>query len=287
MKKSSVLLICSVTLLLVRFAPPAQAWGWITHRGVVKVAYDELPAEIRARLDWDAIYDGSTLPDRDHSYHQSTGAEWLERAREDILKGDYYNASLALGVASHLIADDVALPHCESVWSIINYDEHSEFENQGKPLSPARPCLISNFDLEQALKEYSDNALDKWQEWTQTSSTSIVQEGVDLAASYTFNAWYQVLETVPVAEPIKELLLWCIAGIATVCVASAAVIVVRRGHVQWYIYQNGKKYGPVNAKLLCKWIGESRVKGDTLVWRKSMEGWRKIEEIESFKSSFH
>jgi hypothetical protein len=101
---------------------------------------------------------------------------------------------LDLGIAAHIIADSVTLVHNIS-WT----DLHYEYEDQGAQLTPAEPSGIQNFSLEQKLTEYYSGAQAKWQSWLGTRDQAIVQEGVDFAASYTYNAWCQALGIVPSA----------------------------------------------------------------------------------------
>lgn len=58
------------------------------------------------------------------------------------------------------------------------------------------------------------------------------------------------------------------------------------GRGKWHVHQAGKRYGPVDTKVLQKWIDRGRVKEDVLVWREGMEKWEKITEIEQFRSRF-
>jgi|GEM_PF-3485241 len=55
---------------------------------------------------------------------------------------------------------------------------------------------------------------------------------------------------------------------------------------KWYLYQDGKKYGPYNETHLRTFIREGRTKEDALIWRKGMKSWEKIAEVESFQSYF-
>lgn len=55
---------------------------------------------------------------------------------------------------------------------------------------------------------------------------------------------------------------------------------------KWYLYQNGKKYGPFSEKTFCAAIDRGKLKNDVLVWRRGMKGYRRITEVEPFKSCF-
>jgi len=210
MKKLHIVLCI---FLLLALAPQTSAWAGKTHRDVVQVAYQELPENVKTLLNYSKIYDGSTWPDKYRTepdpYGQtfpSTGhiqpnsreraAYWLAQAENYFKDNKYDNASLALGIAAHYIADSVTLVHNIS-WT----DLHSDYEDQGAQLTPAEPSGIENFNLEQKLTEYHSGAQAKWQSWLGTRDQAIVQEGVNFAASYTYNAWCQVLGVVPTILP--------------------------------------------------------------------------------------
>jgi len=57
-----------------------------------------------------------------------------------------------------------------------------------------------------------------------------------------------------------------------------------KGRGKWQVHQDGKKYGPVDTGTLQKWVEQGRIKRGALVWRKGMEKWGKITEIEQFRS---
>lgn len=198
--------------LLLALAPQANAWEGKTHQDVVDVAYQELPENVRALLSYIRVYEGATWPDRYRTdpnpygltfpsipCHVQPGSRgqaalWLAQAENYYQDNLYDNASLALGIAAHIIADSVTLVHNIS-WT----DLHYEYEDKGAQLTPAEPLGIQNFDLEQKLTEYYSGAQAKWQSWLGTRDQAIVQEGVDFAASYTYNAWCQALGIVPSA----------------------------------------------------------------------------------------
>lgn len=196
-------------LLLLALAPQARAWNWKTHWDVVQVAYQELPENVKAVLSYTMIYEGAVWPDRyrntpdpygrtfPSSGHIQTASRaqatyWLEQAGGYYMDNDYDNAALALGIAAHYISDSVALVH-NIGWT----DLHEEFEDQGESFTPTKPLGIHNFNLEQKLTEYYTGAQSKWQRWLSTRDQTIVKEGVNLAASYTYNAWCQALDIVP------------------------------------------------------------------------------------------
>jgi len=202
MKKMYLILAVIALLALV---PMAKAWEGSTHQAVADAAYNELPENVRTHLDYTWISDGSRWPDWyrtdpdpwDRTFpssgHIQPGSRmqaksWLLMAKNRYEENDYDNASLYLGIASHYIADSVTLVH-NIGWT----DLHYEYEGQGASLIPAEPTPIENFDLDEKLTEYNKAAQDTWQRWLSTRDVAIVQEGVDLAAAYTYNAWCQAL----------------------------------------------------------------------------------------------
>ncbi|GEM_PF-3301178 len=234
------ILILPVLLLLL--APQACAWRRITHEAIAEAAYQELPENLKDLLDRDKIIEGSTWPDRyrhdpdpygrtfpDHFPRASiTQAEsWLEMAKNSYLDKDYGNAGLHLGIACHYIADSTCLAHNPPY--AYDWDKHGEFEQQGVGLSPAVPTSIAGFNLRQKLTGFYNAAPTVWQRWLSTRDQEIAQEGVDLAASYTYNAWCQALNVPPrEAQGITLIDFRVIAGIALVALVVVIVIGMRR-----------------------------------------------------------
>lgn len=227
-------------VLLVLLASQAYAWKWTTHRAVAKAAYDQLPENVRIHLSYTTIKDGSTWPDeyRDtpdpygrtfpSKWHIQPGsrtqaAYWLTEAKNRYENGDYDNASLYLGIAAHLIADSTALVH-NIGWT----DLHDEFEQEGANISPATPSGISGFDLAQKLTEFYNAAPAKWQQWLGSRDPSIVQEGVDAAASYTYNAWCQALGVTPHYATSLSIDFRLIAAIVLVVLVIAVAVGIKR-----------------------------------------------------------
>jgi len=234
-------LILSAFLLLA-LIPQTQAWKWETHQRVAQEAFDALPENIRQNLVWSAIYEGSTWPDKykdvpdpygrtfpDHFPPASiTQAEyWLERAKESYLDGDYNNASLYLGIASHYIADSASLAHNPP--HAYDWDKHEEFEQRGAGLWPAVPTLIAGFNLRQKLTEFYNAAPTVWQRWLDARAQAIVQEGVDLSASYTYNAWYEKLVgAIPSQEAQPSDVPVVAVGVAFAALAAAIAVGMKR-----------------------------------------------------------
>ncbi|MDI6883526.1 MAG: phospholipase D-like domain-containing protein [Hadesarchaea archaeon] len=77
-----------------------------------------------------------------------------------------------------------------------------------------------------------------------------------------------------------------VAGAASALIALLAAVILGRGFRglgRWYLYQEGKRYGPVSTALLRRWIEERRVKEGALIWRKGMKDWKNVFETEPFK----
>ena len=228
--------------LLLALAPQTRAWNWKTHWDVVEAAYQELPENVKAVLSYTIIYEGAVWPDKYRTTPDPYGrtfpssghiqpasreqaAYWLGQAGEYYRDNDYDNAALALGIAAHHIADSVALVH-NIGWT----DLHEEFEDQGELCTPTKPVGIPNFDLEQKLTEHYNGAQAKWQQWLGSRDQSIVQEGVDLAAPYTYNAWCQTLGVTPreAQETGLSIDFRLIAGIILVVLVAVIVIGMKR-----------------------------------------------------------
>jgi hypothetical protein len=218
--------ILPIVLLL---TPAAQAWGWDTHKNITDVAYDSLPDNIKDLLTPSKIEEGWKAPDDwgDHphmfpdKYPQAVDA--LEKAKEYYQTDQYSDASFWLGVAAHYIQDMVSLPHC--VYGE-TYEEHVYFESTvARTLSIAAPSLVENFDLFGQLYTYNNQSRQKWDDWLATENTVYVQEGLDLAASLTYNAWYQTLaNVVPAEAPSLPLLPVATAGAVTALIIMVILV---------------------------------------------------------------
>ena len=242
MKKTYLILTAVLLLLLV---PGANAWKWSTHRAVARAAYEELPENIRIYLNDTIIEDGSTWPDEyrntpdpygrtfPSSGHIQPGsraqaAYWLTEAGNRYWENDFDNASLYLGIAAHYIADSMCLVHNVPY----NEEKHDLYESQGAYLTPAEPTAIPNFNLEQKLTEYHSEANGKYQSWVSSQYPSIVQDGVDLSASYTYNAWCQTLGApLPEAQGASSFVDFrLIAGVALVIL----IVIIAVGAKRFY-----------------------------------------------------
>lgn len=223
----------SSILLVLALASQVQAWGWDAHGNIIDAAYDALPDNIRELLVPYKIEDGWKAPDDPwgdyphtfpDKYDDTVNA--LEKAREYYRKGRYSDSSFWLGVAAHYIQDMVTLPHCVYGES---WDQHVYFESTvAETLPITTPSRIDNFNLYNELYAYNELAQQKWDAWLDnTENTYYVQEGLDLAASLTYNAWLQTLENVVPLEgeawPVDPRLLAAVAlAVVIVCVAIGA-----------------------------------------------------------------
>jgi hypothetical protein len=232
--KKTYLILTAVLLLLL--APQASAWGHTTHKAVARAAYEELPENVRIHLIYTRIEYGSTLPDTDRQTYpdhaqpgsRAQAAYWLTEAGSRYRKNDFDGASLALGIAAHYIADSMCLVHNVPY----NPEKHYLYESQGAYLIPAKPAAIPNFNLEQKLTEYHNGASEKYRSWLSGQDPSIVQEGVDLAASYTYNAWCQTLGApLPEAQGASSFVDFrLIAGVALVIL----IVIIAVGAKRFY-----------------------------------------------------
>jgi hypothetical protein len=299
-----------IIVLLLAPASRVQAWGWDVHENITDAAYGALPHDIKFLLIPSKIEEGLMAPDvvwEDYPHrfpdkYQPT-IDSLEKAKDHYQRGQYSDASFWLGVAAHYIQDMVSLPHC--VYGE-TYEQHVYFESTvARTLPIVTPSRVENFDLYGELAAYNNRAQQKWNSWLATENTVYVQEGLDLAVSLTYNAWYRTLENVvptlesvmPTEAPSLPLLPVAIAG----AVAALVIMVIlvwwwRTGSVavgghpakarRWYLYRNNKRYGPYSVADLHRYIAGGRVKEDTLVWRKGMKSWKKISEVKTFKCRF-
>ncbi len=50
----------------------------------------------------------------------------------------------------------------------------------------------------------------------------------------------------------------------------------------WYVFKEGRKYGPVDLKTVKEWIREGRLTVNDLVWTSSFDNWKKIKDVDDF-----
>ncbi|MFQ6050939.1 MAG: tetrahydromethanopterin S-methyltransferase subunit A [Candidatus Hydrothermarchaeota archaeon] len=50
----------------------------------------------------------------------------------------------------------------------------------------------------------------------------------------------------------------------------------------WYVFKEGRKYGPVDLKTVKEWIREGRLTVHDLVWTSSFDNWKKIKDVDDF-----
>lgn len=224
MKLSCVL---SVALLLV-LAPQATAWG--VHEDITEIAYEALPENLKSLLVFSEMVGGVRAPDFEwkdfqlhrfpEGYQQAVNA--LERAREYYERAQYADASFWLGAGAHYIQDMVCLPHCVYGETM---DQHTYFETYvARTLEVATPSRLENFDLYRELQAYVNAAQQKWEDWLATENKAYVQEGLDLAALLTYNAWIETLEDVTPLAELVGLEVWVSAGVVLLI---SCVLVVR------------------------------------------------------------
>lgn len=201
-------IIWLLPFVLLALVPNTYAWKWKTHYDVVEAAFNALPPEVRNNLNLDEIKRGSIAPDKDDFGHPHTypntlfqALYWLENARKEYSAGRYGNASYALGVASHFIADSTVVPYHNV--QIENFELHDEYEAIGAQFEPAPPSYIENFFLPSSLGTFNENADDRLSLWIASGSdkrASMVKEDIDRAATFTYNAWVHKLGIVQGSE---------------------------------------------------------------------------------------
>ncbi|MEW6221829.1 MAG: hypothetical protein AB1476_00700 [Candidatus Hadarchaeota archaeon] len=103
---------------------------------------------------------------------------------------------------------------------------HEVYETQGEQFYPAEPWGVAGFNLEQKLADYYSGASAKWQSWQSTRDPKIVSEGVDLAASYTYNAWGQALGVSLPVQPAQEIQPGQLGQPINLELAAAAAIII-------------------------------------------------------------
>ncbi|MEW6592183.1 MAG: zinc dependent phospholipase C family protein [Candidatus Hadarchaeota archaeon] len=238
-------------LLLLATARGAQAWNGKTHQDIAEAAHQKLPDNLRLLLSYTTVQEGAVWPDRYRTTPDPSGRtfpssghiqpasraqadNWLKQAENRYLENDLENAALYLGIAAHLISDSVTLVH-NIDWTNL----HEVYEAQGEQFYPAEPWGIAGFNLEQKLAEYYNGASAKWQSWQSTRDPNIVSEGVDLAASYTYNSWSQALGISPQMQP-EQLNQPINLGLA----ATAAIVILVVAAAAFYRhYRHGKSSG--------------------------------------------
>jgi hypothetical protein len=173
------------------FAPVSDAWTWSTHSSIVDSTYYSLPNSIHSKLSLSAMRDGSNDPDqifhdyRDHSYPYSYNKAiyYLNQGSSYYKQKKYYLASKSFGIASHYISDTFSAPHCVSGESS---SQHQAYENQASKLKPHVTAVNGNLKL-LMYQGYTSEKSD-WTKWQKTHSTSYTQKDLNRAASITFMA---------------------------------------------------------------------------------------------------
>jgi len=218
-------------LLLLALVPQTYAWKLKTHYDVAEAAYNALPQEVRDNLNLDEIKRGSVAPDNEsfgqHHRYPNTVTQtqyWLGYALDEYLAGGYDNASYALGVACHFIADSTVVPYHNV--SIQNFELHDEYEATGAGFTPASPSYIENFNISAALTAFNQGAYNRLSLWTASETSkkaSMVREDVDRAATFTYNAWVQ---TLGIEVPVSKSSIFIDARVIAVIVLVVIVVVI-------------------------------------------------------------
>ena len=109
-----------ITLFLILLLTPVvSAWNWDTHQAFDDSVYYRLDDNIKSKLNLGLMEYGSIIPDKEfkdftrHSFPLAIkqAEYWIEKARDNLHDGDYNNASLSFGIASHYIVDSFSAPH--------------------------------------------------------------------------------------------------------------------------------------------------------------------------------
>lgn len=171
-------------------APSAEAWTWKTHSNIVDVSYNNMPKDIKQKLNFASMRDGSNDPDekfKDFGYHSypksyDKAIYWLNRGKDSYRRGDYNYASYCFGVASHYISDTFSAPHCVSGESS---SLHTKYENQANSLTPK--VWYMNGDLKTIMYNGYKQGIISWNNWVRYQNQKYVQNDLDrgAAASYT------------------------------------------------------------------------------------------------------
>ncbi len=196
-------------LVVIAIVQPAGAWNGSNHEDIADHAFQALSENTRTLLLSSMISDGSKWPDwyrttmdSENRMFPSTlhiqptsrnsAKTWLSMAENYFRENDYSNASLSLGIAAHFISDSVVPLH-NIGWN----DLHETFESAAEEFTPAEPKGLDNFDLEQCLVRYNENAQAYWDAWENARDPGVIQYSLDLASYYVYNAWCDALGVAP------------------------------------------------------------------------------------------
>jgi hypothetical protein len=186
MNKDIYIKLFLTLLFLILAMPSAGAWSWQTHSDIIDSVYYNLPTDVQQKLNLEIMRDGSNDPDEKfkdftrHSFPKSydEAKSWLDKAKSAYDKGDYNEASLDYGIATHYISDTFSAPHSVSKESS---SEHSSYEDQAKKLKPV--ANYSSGDLRTKMEEGYKQGQNSWNEWLNTKNNDIIQNNLNQAAS--------------------------------------------------------------------------------------------------------
>ena len=146
-----------------------SAWNWPTHKEFATKVYDGFPVEFKNNLNLSLIQDGAIIPDsvfKDYSNHSYPNSVenvdyWLNRSVSDYSKGDYANASLEFGIASHYLSDSFSAPHNIAGEE---YRDHQRFETEAEGLPFFARCNKGNKGTDFYLAKAQASRYD-WELW--------------------------------------------------------------------------------------------------------------------------
>jgi len=198
-------MINKILILIVILSNFVLAWNWDTHQAQARTVFYYLPYQLQEKLNLSAIEHGSIIPDKEfkdfenHHYPESVGKteEWTKKAKEALDKGDFENASLYFGIASHYVSDSFAAPH----YTAEIYKLHKEYEDQGSKGYYFVNCTKKDYGIEEILRLGQLEGL-TWSTWTQTKDERIPRlavakstEALIIIAINTFNVDCNYQET--------------------------------------------------------------------------------------------
>ncbi len=213
--------------LIIILIPSASAWNWDTHQAFADSVYYRLDDSIRLKLNLGLMEYGSITPDKEfkdftrHSFPLSIkqAESWIEKMKKNVGDGDYNNASLSFGIASHYIVDSFSAPHSISGEE---YDLHKKYEDQGSEGYKYADCISEHFSLGDVIYTGSQQGK-RWEAWVGTRNNEFPQSAVHDAALYLtaiameiFNSSCNSFETKFEKEE-KAFELWKMISIIVIC----------------------------------------------------------------------
>ena len=180
-----------VFIFIILLVPFVSGWNWNTHTAIVDSFYYGLDEDVRGRLNLSLMEYGGVVPDKEfrdyvrHSYPKSYAetSKWLEKAKEEILLGDYDKASLSFGIASHYVVDSFSSPHGVNGEE---YSLHKEYEDQGSEDYFYVECVKEEFDLQELLQSGLLEGKN-WGKWVETKDKEYPLSAVASSMGYVFS----------------------------------------------------------------------------------------------------